>query len=168
MIKLSKKNYAWIQNNLKYDEIVIWAGQPYSKVFFSYPWILVTTTATFFISITILKIELGIAFVAVLGFISIMLNQRSLNTLYMITNKRVIFLDGINARKFSAYYPDQLNNFERQRNNDGSGNIILTTKPYMYNLRNSPIKRIKIAEIEDVNKVGDLLDRLAHSTDHCQ
>lgn len=176
MIKLTKKNYTWIQDELEDDEVVIWAGQPSPKNFFGIKltswWLFISS---FFLVYFYFSISLEfkfLIFLVVLVFIFKILNkitssQGSLYTIYMVTNMRVLFLNDTRVRSFTSYYPHHLQNLEKQINDDGSGDIIFTSEPYINNRLNDTTKGPGLIRIENVSKVGDLLDRLANSINHC-
>jgi len=126
----------------------------------------------FWIIFFIIWIVFGLALVASIfsllicvGLCFLISKKKVLKTVYMVTNLRAISFDGTGARKFISYYPVQLKNFEKQRNLDGSGNIIFKTE---IDRDTAEVKRIRgqgFMAIKDVNRVGDLLEKLANMKD---
>jgi len=177
MLKLSNDIKIWIQYELKVREVVVWAGQPLSRedmkpisdlLFF-------LVCSFFFICFVFSVFELSIkyyffALLIMMPFFIIAFDSssfhsvpKSLSTVYMITNLRAISFDASSARKFISYYPRQLKNIEKRQNMDGSGSIIFETEIYINRGGIKSSRMHGFIAIKDVNRVGDLLEKLAHS-----
>ncbi len=167
MINLSKKNFTWIQDELENGEIVTWAGQSFSKKSFSlrFNLLFIIVVVVLFISLVPLNFGIYTVFFTLLFFISTKGDHKSKNSIYLITNTRVLILDDMSIKSFTSYYPYHLQNLEKQINDDGSGNIMFTTNSFINNLQNDSVEKVGLIGVNDVNKVGDLLDKLAYGRD---
>jgi len=165
MLNLSKQDVFLIRSMLKTGEVIIWAvksslskDKDMKKKLQRIQFLLWVSCFIFFINDSFFCVFLMIVAVYFVNGLS-----RNQDAVYVITNCKAIVWSGCSTKNedFFFYYPAQLKNLEVQQNINGTGNIVFATKSY----RNRGKHKIESSfmNIEDVNRVGALLERLAKS-----
>ena len=136
-----------LQTELRPGEVLVWSGQPLPKLAARGAWIfsaiggvmlipMLLFVGFFILMLLVLKnagsLICFLPFLCVLALMIAMLvglpifaRRSALNTVYALTNQRVIiWRQGIFSLSVRSFSPDQLGEFRREERPDGSGRII--------------------------------------------
>ena len=183
-LQISPRLREIVDRELKPHEVIQWIGQPIPKFFtsdlitavlFGIPW---TTFSLFWVwgatgfgslltqGLTPLLLFplFGVPFVLIgFGMLSLPIRTRqlALQTVYVITDRRAISIEGGKSSIIQSYSPQQLKVVYRQENKDGTGNVIFTVKSWKDSDGDEQSKPIGFMNIRDPKQVEDLLKTLA-------
>lgn len=87
------------------------------------------------------------------------------NTVYLITDKRAIAIEGGHSTVIRSFYPDQLQNLYRREQRDGSGDVIITTRHWKDNDGDRHHEDIGFKNIRNPQEAQRLLQRLAEEVE---
>lgn len=135
-----------VTGELEPGERVVWSSSPKPKLFsggtlvtflFAIPW---TGFAIFWVagaagfkiprslSFALLFPLFGVPFILI-GIVMLLsplfAYQNALRTAYIITDRRVIIIDGGRSRTIRSFYPDNLSDVFRREHSDGTGDVII-------------------------------------------
>ena len=164
-----------IQRELEPRERVEWKEMPTPHYFsgtstgaflFAIPW---TAFALFWMfgasqSGSIAFTSFGIPFVLIgIGMLSspIWTYRKSLNTIYVITDRRAITFDGGRSLTIRSYEPERLQNVFRKERKDGSGDVIIAHKEWRDSDGDKQREELGFIRIKDAKKVELILKNLA-------
>lgn len=168
-----------IHRELEPGERIEWKEMPIPHYFstvstgaflFAIPW---TAFAIFWMfgasqSGSIAFTSFGIPFVLIgLGMLSspIWTYRKSLNTIYIITDRRAITFDGGYAVTIRSYEPKRLQNVFRKERKDGSGDVIISHKEWQDSDGDKHREELGFIRIKDPKKIESMLKKLAQSGD---
>jgi hypothetical protein len=174
-----------LRDELKVNEKTIWTGQPdpneimkqgFKLYYFFIPW---TLFALFWIygasgfkmptfnfqngfdAFGTLFPLFGLPFVMV-GFWGltspVWVKRRAENTVYAITNQRLLLLMFGKNTKIESYYPKDVNQLERNEKPDGSGDLLFATKQYRDSDGDARTKSDGFYAVADVKNVERLVE----------
>lgn len=171
-----------VRSELKPGESIVWVGQPdpkravwfgFALWFFFIPW---TAFALFwtagaagfkiptFSRMSDLFMLFGVPFILI-GLAGLSspyyIWKKALNTVYLITDRRAISIEGWRTWTVRTYPPEKLGSIVRKERSDGSGDLILDTTWYKDSDGDSRRNEIGFYAIPDVKRVEYLLERLA-------
>ncbi|MEY4590858.1 MAG: hypothetical protein RL497_2934 [Pseudomonadota bacterium] len=89
------------------------------------------------------------------------MKKNAASVIYVITNKRVIIIQGNRSISYQSFYPDQLKNIARTQNADNMGNVYFSNESYTDSDGNSSMKKIGFVGIANVQHVEQLIRKLA-------
>ncbi len=105
----------------------------------------------------------GIPFVLVgagMLFSPIFFYRSALRTVYAITDRRAIVIEGNWTQQIQSYLPSQLGSFQRQQRSDGSGSIIFREEVSYGHKGQRRTKQYGFFEIPNVREVERMLQEL--------
>ena len=174
-----------LQNELKPGETLVWVDQPIANRaaragfvmwFFFIPWtgfsIFFTAGAAGFKAFdfgnaNLYLVLFGLPFVlAGLAGLStpIWLKRRAQSTVYAITNRRALSIEGTKSITVKTYLGTHIANIEKVEHRDGSGDLILRTDQYRDSEGDKQTLREGFTAVGDVRHVERLLDTLVRSS----
>lgn len=175
-----------IDRELEPREVIQWIEQPIPQFFtaesigsvlFGIPW---TAFALFWtwgasgfgtlftqgLTPIILFPLFGVPFILVgFGMLSapIWTRRQALQTVYLITDRRAISIEGGKTSTIRNYYPKQLQTVYRQENKDGTGNVLITVRYWKDHDGDQRKENIGFMRIRNPQRVEKLLKALADS-----
>lgn len=186
-LKIPKQLLQTIHRELDTGEIITWVEQPIARFFsapsigiilFGIPW---TSFALFWmwgalgfqvpnfqkgIQPQHLFALFGVPFVAV-GFFMLSSPywqwQTMRNTVYLITNKRAIIIQGSSSITIRSFPPAQVNDLYRRENPDGSGDVIMSIRNWKDSDGDARREEIGFVGVRRVQQVEKMLKQLAQS-----
>lgn len=172
-----------LQGELKPGEMLVWVDQPianraaragYGLWFFFIPWtgfsIFFTVGAAGFADFgngNLYLVLFGLPFVlAGLAGLStpMWLKRRARSTVYAITNRRALSIEGTKSITVKTYFGTHIANIEKVEHRDGSGDLILRTDQYRDSEGDRQSLREGFTAVGDVRNVERLLDALIRSS----
>jgi len=87
--------------------------------------------------------------------------RKSLNTIYVITDRRAITFDGGRTVTIRSYEPERLGNVFRKERNDGSGDVIISQKEWRDSEGDKQREELGFIRIKDAKRVERMLKKLA-------
>lgn len=171
-----------VQRELDRDERVVWSAMPKPKYFsgpalgtflLAIPW---TAFSVFWIAgaagfkipqfnnVADLFPLFGIPFFLVgIGMLCSPLwaYRNSLNTVYLITNRRAITIDGGMSYTVRSYTPEKLNETFRREHQDGSGDVIISRHSWRDSDGDKQMQELGFLRIKDAKSVESMLKELA-------
>lgn len=87
--------------------------------------------------------------------------RKSLNTIYVITDRRAIIFDGGRSVTIRSYEPERLQKVFRKERKDGSGDVIIAHKEWRDSDGDKQRKELGFIRIKDSKKVETMLKKLA-------
>lgn len=171
-----------VQRELDQDERVIWIAMPKPKYFsgpalgaflFAIPW---TAFSVFWMAGAAgFKIPqfnngadlfplLGIPFFLIgIGMLSSPLwaYRNSLKTVYLITNRRAVTIDGGMSYTIRSYTADKLNDIFRREHKDGTGDVIICRNSWRDSDGDKQMQELGFLRINDARFVESLLKEMA-------
>lgn len=175
-----------IERELERDEKIVWSALPKPRYFsgpaagaflFGIPW---TAFSVFWVAGAAgFKIPqfnqaqdlfplFGIPFILVgIGMLSAPLwaYQSQLSTVYLITNRRAITIDGGRTSTIRSYLPENLTDIFRREHKDGTGDVIITRTAWKDSDGDKQIQDLGFLRIPNAKSVETLLKSMAKSYD---
>jgi hypothetical protein len=87
--------------------------------------------------------------------------RKALKTVYVITDRRAITIDGGVSTTIRSYPPDQLQNIYRKEKSDGTGDIVISRRAWRDSDGDSRSEELGFLRIRDPRTVEGLLKKLA-------
>lgn len=167
-----------IAAELEHDEEIEWVGMPTPRFFtgtatgmflFGLPWTAFTLPPAIGAAIMGGPARvIGVPFLSSFALIGVALllapvwaYVRSFRTAYVITDRRAITFDGGWSLTIRSYSPDKLTDVFRRENSDGSGDVIITHRPWRDSDGDRQKEELGFLRIPDVREVERKLKRLA-------
>lgn len=164
-----------LRHELRADETPQWIGYPIPKQYaiqeglklflFGIPW----TAFVIFWESQAMKSEnlvlqlWGIPFILVGLYLlanPLLEYWRALRTIYVVTNQRVLILNGVFRPSKKVFAPSNLGDFDVERKYDGSGNIILSEEQKRAGEQGVYIEKIGFKAIPNVREAEEHIEAL--------
>ena len=188
-LQIPKELRKKIDNELQSGEFIKWIGQPVPRFFPHFGIIIVfwvgipwTSYSIYFMLLPwlqsanlkqgILPNYLGSLFLVPFVLVGFHLLsapiwewQQARNTVYLITDKRAISIEGSGATTIRSFLPAQLKDIYRKERADGSGDVIIATRRWKTKDGDEINKEIGFLGIRNPQEVEKILKQLAENTD---
>ena len=175
-----------VQRELDRDERVVWSAMPKPKYFsgpslglflFAIPW---TAFSVFWMAGAAgFKIPqfnngedlfplFGIPFFLIgIGMLSSPLwsYRNALNTVYLITDRRAITIDGGVSFTIRSYTREKLNEIFRREHKDGTGDVIISRSAWRDSDGDKQMQELGFLRINDAKQVESILKKMVESSD---
>lgn len=186
-LKIPKQLLQTIHRELDTGEIITWVEQPIARFFsapsigiilFGIPW---TSFALFWmwgaLGFQVPNFQNGIQpehLFALFGLPFVLIGvlmlsspywqwQTMRNTVYLITDKRAIIIQGSSSTTIRSFSPDQIKDLYRRESQDGSGDIIISVRHWKYSDGDTQREEIGFVGVRRVQQVEKMLKKLAQS-----
>lgn len=171
-----------VQREIDHDERVVWSAMPKPKYFsgpalgaflFAIPW---TAFSVFWMAGAAgFKVPqfnngadlfplFGIPFFLVgIGMLSSPLwsYRRSLKTVYLITDRRAVTIDGGMSYTIRSYTGDKLTDIFRREHKDGTGDVIISRNSWRDSEGDRQLQELGFLRIKDAKSVESMLKEMA-------
>jgi hypothetical protein len=87
--------------------------------------------------------------------------RKAKNTVYLITNRRAICIEGGWYSTIRSYYPDRLHNLYRKEKSDGSGDVVIAIRRWRDSNRYQRIQELGFLGIRNPQEAERMLQQLA-------
>jgi hypothetical protein len=175
-----------ISRELERDERVVWSAMPRPRYFsgpavaaffFAIPW---TAFSVFWMaSAAGFKIPqfnqggdffplFGIPFFLIgIGMLSspIWAYRKQLKTVYLITDRRAITIDGGRTSTIRSYQPENLKDIFRREHRDGTGDVVITRNAWKDSDGDKHMQDLGFLRIENAKSVENMLKEIAEQSE---
>lgn len=171
-----------IARELERDEKVVWSAMPKPRYFagpsaaaflFAIPW---TAFSVFWMvgaaGFKIPQFDQGFDFFPLFGIPFVLIGigmlsaplwayRNQLKTVYLVTDRRAITIDGGRSSTIRSYLPDDLKDIFRREHKDGTGDVIITRKTWKDSDGDKQIQELGFLRVQNAKSVETMLRALA-------
>jgi len=175
-----------ISRELERDEKVIWSAMPKPRYFagpaaaafvFAIPW---TAFSVFWMAgaagFKIPQFNQGFDFFPLFGVPFFLIGigmlssplwayRNQLKTVYLITDRRAITIDGGRSSTVRSYLPENLRDIFRREHKDGSGDVIITRTAWKDSDGDKQMQELGFLRIQNPKSVESMLKKMAEPSD---
>lgn len=173
-----------ISRELERDEKVVWSAMPKPRYlsgptagafFFAIPW---TAFSVFWMAgaagFKIPQFNQGFDFFPLFGLPFFLIGlamltsplwpyRNQLKTVYLITDRRAITIDGGRTSTIRSYYPENLNDIFRREHKDGTGDVIITRSAWKDSDGDKQMNDLGFLRIQNAKDVETMLKELGRT-----
>ncbi len=171
-----------VDNELDSGERIQWMDMPIPRYFtpgstgaflFAIPW---TAFAIFWVcgasGFKVPDFSSGVNFFPLFGLPFILIGlgllstplwtyRKALKTVYVITDKRAITIEGGRLMTIRSYPPEQLQNIYRKERRNGTGDVVITRRAWQNSEGNNRSEELGFLRISNPKEVEKMLNKLA-------
>ena len=175
-----------ISRELDHDEKVVWSAMPKLRYFsgpsagafvFAIPW---TAFSIFWMAgaagFKIPQFNQGFDFFPLFGIPFFLIGigmlssplwayRKQLKTVYLITDRRAITIDGGRSSTIRSYQPENLKDIFRREHKDGTGDVIITRTAWKDSDGDKQMQELGFLRIQNAKAVETMLKKMAEPCD---